>query len=349
MKHHPDISNETSFELELYLKEINKAYNLLKKERSKIIYDKFCESSNYNKESFNKLSCDSLINKKDNKVDGEDIFLICGVSLEQISENKSIKIRYNALVECLNCNNMGRIPATNSIKYDNYKELGMFSGWQEVPTNTQNPSSCEETGLVNVVKCSKCNANGRILGKRIIEFKANTKTKEGSFICFNKKGEAGMQGGLTGNLQVKTITKSHEFYIKNSLNLYCIIQIKPITAMIGGRIILTTITKSLLSIIVPKQNWNGLYLTENGKGLMDGNGNIGNINIRLILKHSSYRIITSFKLSTRTLIALYKVNRSLEMSFIKTNNNDTSHLYFKSMVLEGISSSINGWNVKDSK
>ncbi len=116
MKYHPDIVNGIDLELELQLKEINKAYNILRKEKYRTIYDRHCETSYYNKEFINDLDLKVVTNGNNNKLNGEDVYITYGVSLEQINESKDVKIEYKTLVECLACSNKDRILVTGIIE-----------------------------------------------------------------------------------------------------------------------------------------------------------------------------------------------------------------------------------------
>ncbi|PIM95557.1 Chaperone protein DnaJ [Candidatus Hodgkinia cicadicola] len=311
MKYHPDIVNGIDLELELQLKEINKAYNILRKEKSRTIYDRHCETSYYNKEFINDLDLKVVTNGNNNKLNGEDVYITYGVSLEQINESKDVKIEYKTLVECLACSNKDRILVTDIIERNISNKVTLL-GWNASSTNNLNHDFNKRTNSIKLNKCLKCNASRRLLGIRSVTFNASIGTENNNSICFNKKGEAGTNGGLAGNLWIKIITKSHEFYNKDNLNLYCVLRIKPITAAIGGRLILNTLTGSFLSIEISKQRLQNIYLIENKRGLMDKNGNVGNINIKLSLKNNNYKIIPSFKLSTKTLFTLYKLNMLLE-------------------------------------
>lgn len=107
MKYHPDLADKSNSKLTSWLKNINKAYNILKHDRTRNVYDKFHEGTNYTSESFNRPFNSSVINKKANKLDGRDIHLTYAISLEQISEKKPIKVEYETFIACLKCKNKG--------------------------------------------------------------------------------------------------------------------------------------------------------------------------------------------------------------------------------------------------
>lgn len=321
MKYHSDLTNKTTSTLTSYLKDINNAYNILIHNKTKKVYDKFHEGTNYTIESFVKIFNSLETDKRINRSNGKDIYLSSVINLEQINDKKKIKIEYETFIECWKCNTKGWITTKRSINCNNCGGYGIVTKRGGITVNNYSCFVCNGKGTTNVVECLKCNGSGRLVGKRDVELETNTLTKEGHLVCFNKRGEAGINTGLIGDLYVKTIIKSHEFYIKNNLNLHCIIRIKPITAIMGGNIVLKTITKSLIFIIIPKQRWENLYLIEKGRGLEGENNDIGDIIIKLILKYNTYGSTSSVKIPTSTISTLYKINKLLEMTLSGININ----------------------------
>ncbi len=77
--------------LKLQLKEINKAYNILRKEKYRTIYDRHCKTSYYNKEFINDLDLKVVTNGNNNKLNGDDVYITYRESLEQINESRMLK------------------------------------------------------------------------------------------------------------------------------------------------------------------------------------------------------------------------------------------------------------------
>ncbi|PIM94810.1 Chaperone protein DnaJ [Candidatus Hodgkinia cicadicola] len=317
MKYHPDLVNKTNSRLISNLKDINNAYNILKHDKTRGIYDKFHEGTNCTSESFDRMFDSSTVNKKSNKLDGRDIYLKYAISLEQLNEKRTIGIEYETFIECLKCKNKGWVITTGSVSCNYCKGYGTNFKKEGIIVNINSCLICKGRGKINVLECLGCNGSGRLVGKRDVKLEINALTKEGCLICFNKRGEAGTNTGLVGNLYIKMIVKSHEFYIRNNLNLYCIVRIKPMTAIVGGNVVLKTTTKSLVVIPIPTKKEENIYLEEKGKGLEGGNGDVGNIFIKLMLKCNVYGNTLSVDISTNTLIILYRINKMLEVILLK--------------------------------
>ncbi|PIM96311.1 Chaperone protein DnaJ [Candidatus Hodgkinia cicadicola] len=313
MKYHPDLADKSNSKLTSWLKNINKAYNILKHDRTRNVYDKFHEGTNYTSESFNRPFNSSVINKKANKLDGRDIHLTYAISLEQISEKKPIKVEYETFIACLKCKNKGWVVTTGTVSCNNCKGYGTISKKEGVIVNIHSCFVCNGKGTINVLDCSGCDGNGRLVGKHVVKLELNVLTKEGCLVRFDKRGEAGTNAGLIGNLYVKLIVKSHEFYIRDNLNLYCIVRIKPITAIMGGNVVLKTTTKSLMFILIPTTKEENIYLKQTGRGLEGENGNVGDVIIKLMLKCNIYGNTLSVDISTSTLVILYRINKLLEV------------------------------------
>lgn len=107
MKYHSDLTNKTTSTLTSYLKDINNAYNILIHNKTKKVYDKFHEGTNYTIESFVKIFNSLETDKRINRSNGKDIYLSSVINLEQINDKKKIKIEYETFIECWKCNTKG--------------------------------------------------------------------------------------------------------------------------------------------------------------------------------------------------------------------------------------------------
>ncbi|MGP1921941.1 MAG: DnaJ C-terminal domain-containing protein, partial [Candidatus Hodgkinia cicadicola] len=158
---------------------------------------------------------------------------------------------------------------------------------------------CEiECGQCNLEKislenCKHCKGNGRLTGKRQIQLSIPVGINSDDIIKFKAMGEAGLKGGNTGDLYIKFMLNSHEFYINHRNNVYCRIPISMETLTNGGRInvILPKGEKTTLRILPSNScNYETLYTNF---GLSEITGYTKN----LIIKFELFSISESYNLS----------------------------------------------------
>ncbi|MGP1918554.1 MAG: DnaJ C-terminal domain-containing protein [Candidatus Hodgkinia cicadicola] len=209
----------------------------------------------------------SPLNDKIGKFRGRNVTLICDVSLEQIYTGGSINIAFECEVKCGQCN-------------------------------------LERIGMEN---CKLCKGNGRLIGKRQIQLSIPTGISDGDIIKFKALGEAGLKGGITGDLYIKFIPNSHEFYTKHQGNIYCRIPVSIETLTNGGRIDITLPRGTKVTLrILPSNNCYYEMLCTNF-GLSEITGYTEN----LIIKFELFSINENYNLSPNLFLDINKFTQIL--------------------------------------
>lgn len=215
----------------------------------------------------NDLVNSSPLNDKIGKFRGRNVTLICNISLEQVCNESSINITFNCAIECAQCN-------LNEISLGN---------------------------------CKQCKGNGRIEGTRQTQFSIPIGIKSGDIIKLKAMGEAGLKGGITGDLYIKFDVNLHEFYINHQNDIYCRIPISMETLTLGGRINVTLASgiKTTLRIL-PSNNCYYETVRPNS-GLLELTGCVKS----LFVKFELFLICKSHKLSTNLFKYIDKFNQTL--------------------------------------
>ncbi|MFP3037874.1 MAG: DnaJ domain-containing protein [Candidatus Hodgkinia cicadicola] len=316
LKYHPDINNDPLADKRF--KEINSAYNVLKTPAKRTNYDKkYRDQYNFTNDPFDNLFENMPYNDSKNKIRGRNILLIYTSNLYQLSLGDNVKIEFNTKIECSNCNGKGKISSNNKLlRCIECNGIGIIKKKQGFIIYETTCFLCKGSGLSDRKTCNKCNSEGRITGKRNLCLIINPGTNQNHIIKFEKMGEAGTKLSPSGDLYIKLITGYHEFYSRYKSNLFCTVDVNPLTARLGGRLKIKSITGKFININIPNCSWEGTNLSLKNRGLIKNNGDIGNIYIKLSLKISDYCIRPLIlKFSKRTLNEMFELNKKIKLSY----------------------------------
>ncbi len=79
--------------------------------------------------------------------------------------------------------------------------------------------SCSGKGQIIKNPCKKCRGAGRVEREKSLEVKIPAGVETGSRLRISGEGEAGMQGGASGDLFVVIHVKEHELFERQGANL----------------------------------------------------------------------------------------------------------------------------------
>jgi molecular chaperone DnaJ len=154
-------------------------------------------------------------------------------------------------VKCSHCNGKGRTIKT------------MRNGFMVQQIISDCPH-CNGTGY-EIKHCKKCNGNKRVQDTKHIEIKIPAGVENGQRLRVQGKGHCGVNGGIDGNLFVVINVKHQNIFEQNGLNVKTKLDIDPITATIGGKVIVAS-PYGIIDIDIAPNTKNGL-ITVKGKGI----------------------------------------------------------------------------------
>lgn len=82
--------------------------------------------------------------------------------------------------------------------------------------------------------CPTCHGGGRVKQNKTLNVKIPAGVDEGDRIRLSGEGEAGVNGGPTGDLYVVVHLKEHAIFQREGANLHCEMPISFSTAALGG-------------------------------------------------------------------------------------------------------------------
>ena len=90
-------------------------------------------------------------------------------------------------------------------------------------------------------QCQKCRGSGRVQTERVLEIKIPAGIDNGQQLRIPGAGEAGSQGGPSGDLLVVLSVGDHEIFERQEQNVFCSIPIDFPQAALGAKITVPTL------------------------------------------------------------------------------------------------------------
>ena len=206
---------------------------------------------------------------------GSDLRIKVRLTLEEIAEGVTKKLKINKTIACDKCGGTG---AKDSSSYSTCSTCN-GSGYVVTMQNSffgrmQMQSvcpTCGGEGKVITAKCDKCGGEGTTRGQEVVEIKIPAGVGEGMVLTVSGKGNAARHGGVNGDLQVLIEEEPHPELLRDGNDLIHNLNITVTTALLGGTVEVPTVDGRAKIKIAPGTHA-GKVLRLGGKGLPDVNG-----------------------------------------------------------------------------
>ena len=142
---------------------------------------------------------------------------------------------------------------------------------------------CNGDGYVIDKPCNDCGGTGTQKKRQKIMVTIPAGVENGKRVVIPKQGDAGPNGGPPGDLFVFIRIKPHEFFERQSHDLYCAVPVSISQAALGAEIQVTTLDNKKIKVKVPAGIQSGKMLRIRDEGVPSGSQR-GNLYIKLIVK-----------------------------------------------------------------
>jgi len=201
---------------------------------------------------------------------GSDMRIRMKLSLEEIAEGVSKKIKVRRMVSCKTCNGSGAKPGTGratcascggtgQVRHMQRSFLGQF-------ISVSTCSSCGGTGSVIRTPCPDCGGRGRVEAEETLDFEIPSGVSTGIQLAKQGVGNAGERGGQPGDLIIVIEEKEHEVLSRDGDNVICDVEISFSEAALGCDIEVPGI-HGTECVKVPHGTQSGSVLRIPGKGI----------------------------------------------------------------------------------
>jgi molecular chaperone DnaJ len=204
---------------------------------------------------------------------GADLRYNLELSLEDAARGTEVKIRIPAMEGCETCHGTGAKPGTQP------KTCGSCGGRGEVRVSQgffsiqQTCPTCHGTGKVIPEPCVTCHGAGRVKKHKTLSVKIPSGVDTDDRIRLTGEGEAGLNGGPSGDLYVVVHLKPHQVFQRDGADLHCEMPISFATAALGGELEIPTLDGHA-TIKVPVETQSGQTFRLRNKGIRPVRGSV---------------------------------------------------------------------------
>jgi molecular chaperone DnaJ len=285
MKWHPD-RNPDNPKAEEHFKEAKEAYEVLTDAQKRPAYDQFGHAGvdpaaaagagagfGQGQAGFGDIFSDIFgeifggqRGGRSNVFRGADLRYNMEISLEQAAHGFETKIRIPTLAECETCKGSGAKPGTQPVTCATCRGAGQVRVSQGPFSMAQTCPRCHGTGKTIANPCVTCSGAGRVKHQKTLSVKIPAGVDEGDRVRLTGEGEAGVNGGPSGDLYVQVHLKPHPVFQRDHDDLHCEMPVSFAAAALGGEIQIPTLDGSA-RIKVPSETQSGKTFRLRGKGI----------------------------------------------------------------------------------
>ena len=284
MKFHPDRNTDDDGASEKKFKEAKEAYEVLKDTEKKATYDQFGhdglragaggQGGFHSAEGFGDIFGDVFgdIFGGGRRGGGAQVFRGADLGyelkldLEAAVAGDTIEIDVPTQISCTTCSGSGAKKGTSPEKCSTCGGAGQVRMQQGFFSVQQTCPACKGVGTTINDPCGDCHGRGRTRKTRTLSVKIPAGVDDGDRIRLSGEGEAGRNGGPSGDLYVELRLSKHKIFERDGANLACEVPISFSTATLGGDVELPTLDGHV-SLKVPAGTQSGKIFRLRGKGV----------------------------------------------------------------------------------
>jgi molecular chaperone DnaJ len=298
MKYHPD-RNPGDTDAENSFKEATEAYEVLKDQQKRQMYDQFGHAGMKQGAGFGggfggadgfDLSDALRAFMRDfggggsifddffgmggsntrRKNRGEDLRIRIKLTLEEIAKgiNKTVKVK--RLVNCQTCDGSGVAAGSSKKTCPQCKGHGQVRTLSRTILGTVQQvttcNMCRGAGEIIADACKTCNGDGRVRGTSEVNINIPAGVSSGNYMTIDNMGNVAPNRGESGDLIAIFEEVEHDYFTRHGDNILCEIPISFTTAALGGTVDVKTIDGSK-QLKIPAGTQAGKSFKLKGKGI----------------------------------------------------------------------------------
>src|ERR1051326_3817642 len=206
------------------------------------------------------------------------------IKLEDAAFGAEKTIEIEKLDTCDKCHGSGAEPGSSKTTCSTCAGRGQVISSRGFFHISQTCPRCHGAGEIIEKPCQKCRGEGRVEKLRRVKLKIPPGIREGTRLRSLGNGEAGIGGGLPGDLYVVIHIKEHKIFQREGDDLYCEVPIPFSIAALSGEIDVPTL-EGKAHLKVPTGTQSGQMFKLRGKGIANVNGRAhGDLFARLIVE-----------------------------------------------------------------
>lgn len=202
---------------------------------------------------------------------GADLRYDMEIPFDQAAKGAETTIQIPRHETCETCRGSGAAAGSSPTPCPQCRGTGQLRYQQGFFTVARTCGQCRGTGKVIAKPCATCRGQGTTEQQRKITVKIPAGIATGQRLRLSGEGEAGTQGGPSGDLYVVIHVAEHEFFQRDGNDLHCEVPLSFPTLALGGDITVPGIEGDE-SVKVPEGTQPGTTFRLKGKGMPDVSG-----------------------------------------------------------------------------
>ena len=188
------------------------------------------------------------------------------VSLEEAAWGADKEIKIIGYIICPACQGKRAAKGTTPKVCPVCHGRGFWQGQRGFFQTETACNRCGGEGQIITHPCAKCHGSGRVKSTKLVRLHIPAGVDNGNCLRLPKAGEAGRNGGPSGDLYIFISLKRHDFFTRLGNDLFCEIPISPTQAQKGGEIEVPTL-RGKVKIKIPPGTRTGKVFTLKGEGM----------------------------------------------------------------------------------
>ncbi|MCL5261560.1 MAG: molecular chaperone DnaJ [Gammaproteobacteria bacterium] len=214
---------------------------------------------------------------------GNDLGYNIQINLEEAVHGTSAFIKVPHQILCNECNGSGAKKGTSPKTCETCGGSGQVYIQQGFFSLQQPCAACRGTGKIIHDPCPKCRGKGRYQETETLSVKIPAGIEDGDRIRLSGKGDAGYEGGPSGDLFVQIAVKPHRIFRREANDLYCEVPISFVSAALGDELEIPTLDGKV-KLKIPSECQSGKVFRLRGKGVKGLRGGTGDLLCTVIVE-----------------------------------------------------------------
>ena len=202
---------------------------------------------------------------------GSDLQHRVVLSFEESVFGAEREVELTRLEDCGTCSGAGNEPGTPLDTCSTCKGNGQVRRAQRSVfgqfTQVTTCSSCQGRGTIIKTACSNCRGGGKERKSRKIEVAIPAGVESGMQVRLTGEGDAGSEGGGTGNLYVYIDVQEHQYFDRDGSDLTYVLPVNIAEAALGAQKIIPTLDGKEEELKLPRGTQPGTEFRIKGKGV----------------------------------------------------------------------------------
>src|SRR5258706_734649 len=202
---------------------------------------------------------------------GADLRYDMTLTFEEGAAGVTTKIKVPRQEFCSSCKGTGAKAGTGATTCQSCAGRGQLAYQQGFFTITRTCPACQGAGQIIRERCADCRGQGRVEKDKTIDLRIPAGVDTGTRLRVPGEGEAGANGGPSGDLYVVLDVKEHPFFERRGADLYCTIPVSIAQAALGTDLPVPGLNGEE-RLKIPEGTQSGAVFSIYGHGLPDPRG-----------------------------------------------------------------------------